>query len=595
MSFAVKNLLVILSILVVFASCSDRAGGWCPAPELQTAHELMQERPDSALKVLVGFDIDDSTSRSVVNEYQILVAEALYKNDCAQTNAHAVIDAAAYYDSVFEKYPENSGLAFETARAHYYKAVGETEDDDIVAACADYLKAADIMEAAFPEIAKAARKGVMGDGDYVKMRLVGLIYNNMGALLFNEQLPNTAIIMFEHANMFFKSIGDSPSERAIIKNLAMSYMLCYRYDEAILVFDRLLNDTTMPSAMTLAIRGDIEILHYNKYRLDESLGNIKAIINDLESQDERKRFEFALAEIYYDRDEFDSAMVYYTRSIDRSKYTMMRSSECLGNIYKSLNDNVKAAYYDSVYKSVASVEMERNISREELSAMVNAFFSESQARSVAAKKVTYTVMSVILLSVAALSIAVLRGRRMKMSSAREEEFKTQLAAAERRAEQSETELAAVKNTQDSRDVLRRKLESLVITENFGTMMRNLETSDICKSLRNRFKGVKIQTKNIGGCRHLAMTKNEINDLMSEADRCLPLFGRILSEDLGVNRNNHPYCILQLLDFSTADIAVLMNSSYSAVAKRNDFIKKKLQTDMNIRDFLDDCLSDTYKV
>ena len=589
-----KNLLAILSILVVFASCSDKAGGWHSAPELRTAHELMQERPDSALKVLIGFDFDDSTSRSVVNEYQILVAEALYKNYCQQTNAHAVIDAAAYYDSVFEKYPENSGLAFETARAHYYKAVGETEDDDIVAACADYLKAADIMEAAFPEIAKAARKGMTSDGDYVKARFVGLIYNNVGIILFGEQMPNLAAKMFRRAIAHFNSANDTSSKRMCIANLANSYVSCGRYEDAETSFGELMDDMGESSTMTDAIMGDIEILNYNRSRSDESLGNIKAIINDLESQDERKRFEFALAEIYYDRDEFDSAMVYYTRSIDRNKYTMMRSSECLGNIYKSLNDNVKAAYYDSVYKSVASVEMERNIGREELSAMVNAFFSESQARSVAAKKVTYTVMFVILLSVAALSIAVLRGRRMEMSSAREEEFKTQLAAAERRAEQSETELAAVKNTQDSRDVLRRKLESLVITENFGTMMRNLETSDICKSLRNRLKGIKIQTKNIGGCRHLAMTKNEINDLMSEADRCLPLFGRILSEDLGVNRNNHPYCILQLLDFSTAEIAVLMNSSYSAVAKRNDFIKKKLQTDMNIRDFLDDCLSDTYK-
>ncbi|MCQ2307837.1 MAG: hypothetical protein MJ000_09810 [Bacteroidales bacterium] len=166
-----KNILAILSAIVVFASCSDRAGGWHSAPELQTAHELMQERPDSALKVLIGFDINDSTSRSVVNEYQILVAEALYKNDCAQTNAPAVIAATAYYDSVFEKYPENSGLAFETARAHYYRAVGETEKDDIVAACADYLKAADIMEAAFPEIAKAARKGMMSDDYYKKTSL----------------------------------------------------------------------------------------------------------------------------------------------------------------------------------------------------------------------------------------------------------------------------------------------------------------------------------------------------------------------------------------------------------------------------------------
>ena len=44
-----KNLLAILTILVAFASCSDRAGGWHSAPELRTAHELMLEQPDNIL------------------------------------------------------------------------------------------------------------------------------------------------------------------------------------------------------------------------------------------------------------------------------------------------------------------------------------------------------------------------------------------------------------------------------------------------------------------------------------------------------------------------------------------------------------------
>lgn len=122
-----KNILTILSIIIIFASCSDRVGGWHPAPELQTAHELMQERPDIALKVLIGFDFDDSMSRSITNEYQILVAEALYKNYCQQTNDKAVNAATAYYDSILEKHPKDKDLAFETARAHYYEAIGWTE------------------------------------------------------------------------------------------------------------------------------------------------------------------------------------------------------------------------------------------------------------------------------------------------------------------------------------------------------------------------------------------------------------------------------------------------------------------------------------
>ncbi|MCQ2316534.1 MAG: hypothetical protein MJZ85_07615 [Bacteroidales bacterium] len=413
-----KNLLAILSILIVFASCSDRAGGWRPAPELRTAHELMQERPDSALKVLVGFDIDDSTSRSVVNEYQILVAEALYKNYCQQTNAHAVIDAAAYYDSVFEKYPENSGLAFETARAHYYKAVGETEDDDIVAACADYLKAADIMEEAFPEIAKAARKGMTSDGDYVKARFVGLIYNNVGIILFGEQMPNLAAKMFRRASIYFKSIDDKSSVRTCSSNLAKSHVLCNRFDDAESVFDELLNDT-IPSS---TIIGDMAILDYNRSKSDESLNNIKTVINNIESKNERKRFEFALAEIYYDRQELDSAITYYTRSFDRNKYTMMRASECLGNIYKSLNDNNKSAYYDSIYKNIASTEIERNIDRQDISTTIENFFTELQSRDMATKKKNYFFTFAILLSGSVLTIIIIRKRRVPASKSRHEKI-----------------------------------------------------------------------------------------------------------------------------------------------------------------------------
>ena len=401
--------------------------------------------------------------------------------------------------------------------------------------------------------------------------------------------PVNAIVV--NLLLLLKSIDDKSSVRTCSSNLAKSHVLCNRFDDAESVFDELLNDT-IPSS---TIIGDMAILDYNRSKSDESLNNIKTVINNIESKNERKRFEFALAEIYYDRQELDSAITYYTRSFDRNKYTMMRASECLGNIYKSLNDNNKSAYYDSIYKNIASTEIERNIDRQDISTTIENFFTELQSRDMATKKKNYFFTFAILLSGSVLTIIIIRKRRVKRSFAREKELKTELEEVINKARQSEMELSTLKDDHDKRNNMKHKLGSLNITEDFDAMKHNFETSDICKSLRNRFEGCKIQTKNIGDCRHLAMTKNETVKLMSEADRCLPLFGKILSENLGINKNNHPYCILQLLGFSTTEIAVLMDSSYSATAKRNDFIKKKLQTDMNIRDFLDDCLSDTYKI
>lgn len=105
----------------------------------------------------------------------IIVADSLYKNYLPQNNDSAVMAATAFFDSLSALYPKDADLAYKTARAHYYKAIGEREKDDIVAACKDFLKAAEIM-----------KKNKYSDYDIIRFNgliLVGMSPKEIGALM----------------------------------------------------------------------------------------------------------------------------------------------------------------------------------------------------------------------------------------------------------------------------------------------------------------------------------------------------------------------------------------------------------------------------
>ena len=111
------------------AACQRPAKTQCIASlqdELSAIDTLMQTRPDSALALLWASPMDDPY-------YQLLLSEALYKNNSAQLNRPELLGAAAYYDSL--------GCPFLSARCHYMSGVGYYEMDSVVEACKEYIKA----------------------------------------------------------------------------------------------------------------------------------------------------------------------------------------------------------------------------------------------------------------------------------------------------------------------------------------------------------------------------------------------------------------------------------------------------------------------
>ena len=120
-------------LFLMLAACHRPVDTACTSshPELVAIDTLMKTRPDSALILLQAFPKEDPY-------YQLLLFEALYKNDSAQLNRPELLEAMAYYDSL--------DCPFLSARCHYMNGVGYYESDSVVEACEEYLKALEIME-----------------------------------------------------------------------------------------------------------------------------------------------------------------------------------------------------------------------------------------------------------------------------------------------------------------------------------------------------------------------------------------------------------------------------------------------------------------
>lgn len=162
---------------------------------LHTINDTMTCCPDVALNLLIGVSdaVDDQgLSKPDYYEYQILIAEALYKNDFSQTNDSAIVESVRFYDSLANIYPKNVDVLFQKSRAHYYKAVGESENNDIKNACAEYL-------IALKTINQIKENNRTFNIDYFN----GLIYNRLASIYYYNDAFNLSISLDKMANECF--------------------------------------------------------------------------------------------------------------------------------------------------------------------------------------------------------------------------------------------------------------------------------------------------------------------------------------------------------------------------------------------------------
>lgn len=540
----------------------------------------MPEQPDSALKILIGFDIDDSTSRSVVNEYQILVAEALYKNDYQQTNAQAVIDATAYYDSVFEKHPKNSGLAFETARAHYYKAVGETEKDDIVAACADYLKAADIMEDAFPEITTKTTDCKMETDINARTKFIALIYYRLGEMFYSENNGKFAIDFYKHALKYSSLIEDTILSANLFRNIGHSFYM-YGFSDSALVYYKNALET---NGLIDCVENMIAKIYYDKGLNDTAYYIMRNLLrNDRLNMSSVNSYELGIGNMFYADNIYDSALYHLNKCFaSDNRFVRLSAAKMLSAIHDSLGNHDKKTYFSDFYSKNIEKELDRTSKSKLLLDSYNKYSNEKYLNRQQHRNMMYAVSVSVLLFVV---FIIWLGFHIK----RNKKHTTEISGKNKIISRYENKIAE----------LERRHEAMVNSakaysgNDTSECLSEFENQNICITIKKRMEDKRISTKNISSCKGIALSDCEKTALRNAAKKCIPGLTETLSSVYGIKGDNIVVCCLCLLDITTAEIAALTKITYQGANKRINSIKKALKTEGDVKDFLTNHIYNLY--
>lgn len=195
--------MMVLSVIII------QGCGSTPDSRLLRAEELMVEKPDSSLSILLGMTQSDFKSDYDVNVYNILLAEARYKSGYDDVNDSLIAKATDYFeDDIKNPY---------RLKAYYYRGIINNNAGNIGEALI-YLKHSE--ETAL----------LLND----KLWL-GLIYRALGDSFCIIRNPKSAKNNYKVALHQFRSINSNRYIGDSMYDLSRTYLNCFENDSARLI------------------------------------------------------------------------------------------------------------------------------------------------------------------------------------------------------------------------------------------------------------------------------------------------------------------------------------------------------------------------
>lgn len=414
---------------------------------LSAIDSLMWRQPDSALKVMISFT--ESGKADSLDEFdghycQLLISELLYKNDYAQSNRLDLLKAVDYFD--------NSDNAFLSARAHYMNGVGYYERDSVVSACKAYLKALELMETHFPDLALQRSTATYGTTALPSNRLLwfmDLTYCRLEVLFSKQFMQEPAIVCGKRALAIDTICSFNPyNTSSLFLNLGLQYNKLYELNKEPYLADtaeyyfnealRHLPDTN--NRIFIDVVTQLELLKINMGQdFEPSIIVLKRIAAQTLDETERLCSYLAIGSIYHSYNQYDSALVYLTPVFENKKdpYRQRVVAPYLHEIYLNTGDTVKAALCARYIVDNTATEGESNAQVSTLNDLFQQHLqweldrAKEEERQRTARHSRWIWMAIAgLLLLVAIAIVVARrgyGKRLKLQ---QEELGKQLEAAQ---------------------------------------------------------------------------------------------------------------------------------------------------------------------
>ena len=524
--------------------------------ELVAIDSLMQSRPDSALVLLQASPKEDPY-------YQLLLSEALYKNDSAQLNRPELLEAMAHYDSL--------GCPFLSARCHYMNGVGYYEMDSVVEACEQYLKALEIMEEHYEE------KDLVG----YKAKFMALVYGHLCTLFTDHYLHVQAVGFAKQAYVYYQKQGALSWQSAwALHKIGMNYDMMDQWDSAAFYYHNA--SATLQDTNSLLFRDIAAHQAWAEYKLEgdtkKTIRKLKSLLCQARSGKEYLARCLILGELFYHEKQFDSAVVYLvgvyenTQDIESKKQV----AEWLVEIHKKKGESVEAQPYAEYLVPFANISENQGFIKSHLVDAYQNHVQQNQHRLQEKKnhRQTAIIMEVFVTCVAlVIAISILRTRRWKKERQENEIKRAALAGRLKR----------------SNEALKKERENKTIRSTPLSIHRNTEMKyeeepicrhilSVCNDERNPIKS------NIPFSAYaaIALTKVQKAELKEAANRHFgQLFEKLRNLYPNLREKDFLYFDLCLLRLDNPQIAVMMQLSYRTVWEREKRLKGFFNTDDSI--------------
>ncbi len=404
-----------------------------------------------------------------------------------------------------------------------------------------------------------------------RKRLVNA-YARLGDFFKDYTYPKIAALKYKKSLRWNEALNNDDIGSQLLKMIGMSYMYfnadsaLYYFDECVKTYPNHLNKIDIDKVIA-------NHLFYEKNERDSAMQIVRNNFNIIEHEHVRYSYYSIYGEMLYEEKQYDSAIYYLEQAMNSSYFfTRLCSASVLSQVYDSIGDYEKKAYYDDITAkhSIERVENESDVS--ELMDLYNihkANMSEIK-KNQTKKKVTIILTPIILIVAALIILRISRNKKRvnNLSSIIDEKdkeiqdirFKQSLVEGKIKKKNAEIQKQAE---------LIKEQEQKISTINDRLEKSNSKKSDL-DSYRNSETCIKIMSliKENHDPETAALSQEEFTSLVETANLHLNDFIDDLSQSFPRLKNEDLYYIcLSVLNLSDKQISSLFGVAYSTIKTR----------------------------
>ena len=647
-----RHFIIGLSVLLALSACNrpdtdpvvTRHGTSLPpiiaSPELSAIDSLMWLQPDSALACLTPYfdtcrdvacnvypenhngnseDVARYVSTNVAfNRHyaHLLLSELLYKNDYAQTNRPALLQAVRYFDSLtltLNDTPSpkrliagtdplsltrNDNIVFFAARAHYINGVGYYENDSLVPACAEYLKALEVMEEHFDE------KDLVGK----KARFMTYTYNRLGDMFSDQYMMESSIVCYEKALVYCIIEPTSPQGISnIYTRLGVQYDKLGNKDKMRDSYEQAIK--SLPSRDNLGYRDLVVSKALGDYQLglglDNSLNAIRQILVQADDDDERLSRYVVIGAIFAEEKMYDSALFYLEPlfEVKENIAAKIPAAECLQIIYDSIGDNEKLDKCMLFLASKKKSEAQNKALVSQLDDLFKSYTNQklkNEAEKAREKSIRKTIIVIVPIAVivALVILIIVKLKNKKLLEEQQEDADRKLGESEQQHRMEQAAISGrLKQKNEEVRELREQIKQLDDLAAKTETASSFNEEPICRLIMKRVHDGQFKSKiDCEIYKSYALDKQQLLDLRMAADRHFSQFTLRLRKAYPKLTNiDIDYCCLYLLSLTHADVSALMQRAYNTVIERDSKIQKIIGSEKPLPVLLMDIAQNTSSI